>query len=97
MLGRNSYHRLLSPGRSLLRICGSLLAPLYPGEGGEPGLKGDLEGEAKSMARTLPGLHRGCNPLGSYHLAVQLYTVLVQLPIPRGMRLIQGHTSQLYG
>ena len=44
-----------------------------------------------------PGVHRGCNPLGSHHLSVQLYTVLVQLPIPRGMRLIQGHTSQLYG
>ena len=102
MLGRNSYPRHLSPGRSLLRICGSLLAPLYLGEGGEPGLKGDLGGEAKSMAQTLPDLHRGFSPLGSHHLAVvqraqQLYPVLVQLPIPRGMSLIQGHTSQLDG
>lgn len=97
VLGRNSDPRLLSPGRSLLRICGSLLAPLYPGEGGEPGLKGDLGGEAKSMAHTLPGLHRGFSPFGSHHLAVQLYPVLVQLPIPRGVSLIQGHTSQLDG
>lgn len=97
MLGRNSYPRLLSPGRSLLRICGSLLAPLYAGEGGEPGLKGDLGGEAKSMAQTLPGLHRGFSPLGLHHLAVQLCPVQAQLPVPRGMSLIQGHTSQLDG
>lgn len=97
MLGRNSYPRLLSPSRSLLRICGSLLAPLCPGEGEEPGLKGDLGGEAKSMAQTLPGLHRGRSPLSSHHLAVQLYAVLIQLPVPRGMSLIQGHTRQLYG
>lgn len=68
---------------------------------GQLGLKGELEGEANNVAQCLPGSQRGCNsvssPCSAVNLEAQLCTVLVQVPVPRCVSLIQGSVSQLCG